>query len=68
MANQIEVKRTFHAPVEMVWRIWTDPELVKRWWGPKHFFAPVAVLLMNFSNGFLLIQLICCFTTGCAQR
>ncbi len=26
--------RIFDAPREMVWRAWTDPELVKRWYGP----------------------------------
>ena len=44
MAKQIEVTRTFNAPVEMVWKVWTDPELVKRWWGPKHFTSPVALI------------------------
>ncbi len=29
MAKQIEVTRTFNAPVEMVWEVWVDPELVK---------------------------------------
>jgi uncharacterized protein YndB with AHSA1/START domain len=42
MAKQIEVTRIFNAPVEMVWQVWVDPELVKRWWGPKHFISPVA--------------------------
>lgn len=42
MAKQIEVTRTFSAPVDLVWKVWTDPELVKRWWGPKHFTSPVA--------------------------
>ena len=42
MAKQIEVTKTFKAPVEMVWQVWVDPELVKRWWGPKHFTSPVA--------------------------
>ncbi len=42
MAKQIEVTRIFNAPVEMVWQVWTDPELVKRWWGPKNFIAPMA--------------------------
>ena len=42
MAKQIEVTKIFNAPVEMVWKVWTDPELVKRWWGPKHFTSPVA--------------------------
>jgi uncharacterized protein YndB with AHSA1/START domain len=44
MAKQIEVSRTFPAPVEDVWRIWTEAELVKRWWGPKDFSAPSAVI------------------------
>ncbi len=49
MAKQIEVTRTFNAPVEMVWQVWVDPELVKRWWGPKHFTSPVA--RMDFREG-----------------
>jgi uncharacterized protein YndB with AHSA1/START domain len=49
MATQIEVTRTFNAPVEMVWKVWTDPELVKRWWGPKHFVSPVAKI--DFREG-----------------
>ena len=34
--------RTFEAPVEAVWDAWTRSDLVKRWWGPKGFTAPVA--------------------------
>jgi uncharacterized protein YndB with AHSA1/START domain len=49
MAKQIEVTKTFNAPVEMVWKLWTDPELVKRWWGPKHFTSPVAKI--DFREG-----------------
>ena len=49
MAKQIEVTRTFNASVEMVWKVWTDPELVKRWWGPKHFTSPVAKI--DFREG-----------------
>jgi uncharacterized protein YndB with AHSA1/START domain len=49
MAKQIEVTRTFNAPVEMVWEVWVDPELVKRWWGPKHFISPVAKI--DFREG-----------------
>lgn len=49
MAKQIEVTRTFNAPVEIVWKVWTEPELVKRWWGPKHFTSPVAKI--DFREG-----------------
>jgi uncharacterized protein YndB with AHSA1/START domain len=36
----IEITRVFDAPREMVWKAWTDPELVKQWWGPEGFSAP----------------------------
>jgi len=26
--------RAFDAPLDMVWRAWTDPELLARWYGP----------------------------------
>ncbi|MEM7226691.1 MAG: SRPBCC domain-containing protein [Pseudomonadota bacterium] len=31
---QYEIDRLFDAPREMVWRAWTDPELLARWYGP----------------------------------
>jgi uncharacterized protein YndB with AHSA1/START domain len=49
MAKQVEVTKVFNAPVELVWRVWVDPELVKRWWGPKNFISPVAKI--NFRAG-----------------
>jgi uncharacterized protein YndB with AHSA1/START domain len=30
--NQIRIVREFDAPRHLVYRAWTDPELVKRWW------------------------------------
>ena len=30
--DQILITRDFDAPKEMVWKAWTTPELVKRWW------------------------------------
>jgi len=33
--------RVFDAPREIVFRAWTDPERLKRWWGPKGFTNPV---------------------------
>lgn len=34
------MSREYDAPPERVWQAWTDPETVKRWWGPEHFTAP----------------------------
>ena len=41
--------RQFDAPVEQVWRAWSDPALVMGWWGPAGFTAPVA--RMDFREG-----------------
>ena len=43
------VTRVFDAPIEQVWNAWKDPELVKRWWGPDGFTAPVAKI--DFREG-----------------
>jgi uncharacterized protein YndB with AHSA1/START domain len=29
------LERTFDAPQELVWRTWTEPDLVSRWYGPN---------------------------------
>jgi len=47
--------RTFDAPIEKVWQAWQDPELVKQWWGPDGFTAPLAQ--MDFREGG--ISLVC---------
>lgn len=40
--KDIVVTRIFDAPVELVWKAWSDPEIVMRWWGPKGFTSPLA--------------------------
>ena len=29
------LERVFNAPRNLVWRTWTDPDLVSRWYGPN---------------------------------
>ncbi|WP_067481940.1 SRPBCC family protein [Actinomadura hibisca] len=31
----------FDAPVERVWRLWSDPRQLERWWGPSEYPATV---------------------------
>lgn len=40
--TEIVVSRILNAPVETVWRLWTDPELVTEWWGPQDYTSPSA--------------------------
>ena len=39
--RKIFITRIFDAPRERVWKAWTEPERIKRWWGPKNFTSPV---------------------------
>ena len=42
--QQVNITRIFDAPRELVFKMWTDPELVEKWWGPKDFINPVCEL------------------------
>jgi uncharacterized protein YndB with AHSA1/START domain len=53
--RNLVLTRVFDAPVEQVWKAWTDPRYVMQWWGPKGFTCPVAK--MDFHEGG--ISLVC---------
>jgi uncharacterized protein YndB with AHSA1/START domain len=38
---EVTLTRIFDAPRDVVWKAWTDPTLLARWWGPKGFSNPV---------------------------
>lgn len=38
----LTVTRTFNAPIEEVWKAWSNEEQAKLWWGPEGFTAPSA--------------------------
>jgi uncharacterized protein YndB with AHSA1/START domain len=35
--REIVTVREFHAPQALMWRAWTEPDHLARWWGPKGF-------------------------------
>jgi len=38
-AKTIRISREFNAPVDKVWRAWTEPELIEKWIAPKPWRA-----------------------------
>lgn len=40
-ALTMTVTAEFAAPQEQVWRLWADPRLLERWWGPPTYPATV---------------------------
>ena len=49
----IVIERTFDAPPELVWKAWTEPEHVMRWWGPKTFTSPAVEIDFRVGGKYL---------------
>ncbi|MCK5745363.1 MAG: SRPBCC domain-containing protein [Oricola sp.] len=47
--NELLIMRTFDAPAELVFSMWSDPEHFKNWMGPETFDCPVVE--MDFRIG-----------------
>jgi uncharacterized protein YndB with AHSA1/START domain len=41
LERALTLTRVFDAPRELVFQAWTEPEHLKRWWGPRGFTSPV---------------------------
>ena len=42
--KELIVIRAFSAPKNLVWKAWTDPKQVVKWWGPKDYTSPACVI------------------------
>lgn len=36
-SRELTISRVVNAPRELVWKVWTEPEHIKHWWGPNGF-------------------------------
>jgi uncharacterized protein YndB with AHSA1/START domain len=39
--DALTITLVFDVSRDLVWKAWTEPEHLKKWWGPKYFAAPV---------------------------
>ncbi len=39
--STINIIRILNAPRERVWQVWTQPEHISKWWGPREFTGKV---------------------------
>ncbi len=47
------IERIFDAPRELVWKAWTEPERVVRWWGPKGYTSPGCNIDLRVGGSYL---------------
>ena len=51
--QELLITRVFEASREAVWKAWTEPEMVKKWWGPELFTAPVVKIDLRVGGTYL---------------
>lgn len=42
--RRVTIERTYDAPIEDVWRLWTTKDGIEAWWGPEGFSVKVRKL------------------------
>jgi uncharacterized protein YndB with AHSA1/START domain len=50
-AQEITMSRTFDAPRELVWKAWTEPEQVAKWWGAVGWSNPLDKMAIDARPG-----------------
>ena len=50
-AREITITRVLDAPRELVWRAWTEPERLARWWGKRGWNAVPSSITMDVRPG-----------------
>ena len=48
---EIAITRTYDAPREQVWRAWTEPERIARWWGRRGWSTPPSSVTLDVRPG-----------------
>jgi uncharacterized protein YndB with AHSA1/START domain len=54
--REIAATRIFDAPRELVWRVWTDPEHIGKWWGPIGFRTTTNVYELKPGGRWLFVM------------
>jgi uncharacterized protein YndB with AHSA1/START domain len=48
---ELEFVRTYHAPRQLVWDAWTDPDRMAQWWGPRGVSTPRESIELDLRPG-----------------
>ena len=64
---ELTFTRTFDAPRELVFKVWTDPYHVAQWWGPHGFTIPVSKVDARVGGRFE-VHMLSARTARCCRR
>ncbi len=47
--RELKMTRTVKAPIDLVWKIWSEPDYIAQWWGPNNHTTTIHK--MDFTEG-----------------
>jgi uncharacterized protein YndB with AHSA1/START domain len=54
--KEVSFEKTYDAPIEKVWKAWTDPKLLKQWWGPNDVIIPECEVDLRVGGKFYIVM------------
>jgi uncharacterized protein YndB with AHSA1/START domain len=54
--RELVITRIYDAPVKLVYKLWTDPQHVSQWWGPKTYTIPVCEIDLRPGGEYLYVM------------
>ena len=67
-AHDITVTRVLDAPREAVWRAWTEPGQLARWWGPRGWSTQASQVTVDLRPGGTMRMLSNAWAPHCRKR
>ena len=55
--RELTITRIFDAPRELVFKAWTDPKIIAKWWGPRGVTNPVCDLAARLGGSIHIVML-----------
>jgi uncharacterized protein YndB with AHSA1/START domain len=49
--RDLYITRSFNAPIDVVWKFWTQPEFLSKWFGPVGIHTPVESISIDLRAG-----------------
>jgi uncharacterized protein YndB with AHSA1/START domain len=56
LEREVIITRIFDAPRSLVFKAWTDPKHIQRWWGPKGFTNPFCELDVRVGGAWRIVM------------
>ena len=54
--QMVVIKQIFDAPRDLVWKVYTDPNLLPKWWGPKMIKTNVDRMEVKTNGSWRVVQ------------